>query len=237
MRDQVRAIAGLLEEKSAIPMVREQLQLIHDVQDEIWWQDVTVSTLEVLRLRLRLLVRLIDKRERKTLYTDFEDALGDETVVELPGVFNDSDFNRFRQKARHFLRAHQDNLTIHKLRTNKALTAADLAELGRMLAESGIGNADELKRAELEAQGLGLFVRILVGMDREAAKQALVLRSIKTFTFKPFENRSSSIGSAPDERSFRRCLGGFADAARPARRREYGAGSSAPSWRTRTQQG
>ena len=173
MRDQVRQIAGLLGEKSAIPVVREQLQLIHDVQDELWWQDVTVSMLEVLRLRLRLLVRLIDKRERKTLYTDFEDALGDEAVVELPGLFSGSDLTRFRQKARYFLRAHQDHLTVHKLRTNKALTAADLVELERMLAESGIGNADELKQAEREAQGLGLFVRMLVGMDREAAKRAL----------------------------------------------------------------
>ena len=173
MRDQVREIASLLEEKSAIPMVREHLQLIHDVQDEIWWQDMTVPMLEVLRLRLRLLVRLIDKRERKTLYTDFEDALGDEAVVELPGVFTDSDLTRFRLKARHFLRAHQDHLAIHKLRMNKALTTADLAELERMLAESGVGNADELKRAEQEANGLGLFVRTLVGMDREAAKQSL----------------------------------------------------------------
>lgn len=173
MRDQVRQIAGLLEEKSAIPMVREHLQLIHDVQDEIWWQDVTVSMLEVLRLRLRALVRLIDKRERKILYTDFEDALGEETAVELPGVLTNNDFARFRQKAQYFLRAHQDHLTIHKLRNNKALTAADLSELERMLAESGIGNAEALKQAVQEAQGLGLFVRMLVGMDREAAKQAL----------------------------------------------------------------
>ncbi len=173
MRDQVRAIAELLQEKSAIPMVREQLQLIHDIQDKLWWQDVSVSMLEVLRLRLRLLVRLIDKRERKTLYTDFEDDLGEETTVDLPGVFTDTDLTRFRQKARHFLRAHQDHLTIHKLRMNKALTAADLAELERMMAESGIGSADELKRAEQEAHGLGLFVRMLVGMDREAAKQSL----------------------------------------------------------------
>ena len=129
--------------------------------------------LEVLRLRLRLLVRLIDKRERKTLYTDFEDALGDEAVVELPGVFTDSDLSRFRQKARHFLRAHQDHLAIHKLRMNKALTAADLAELQRMPAESGVRSAAELKRAEQAAHGLGLFVRMLVGMDREAAKQSL----------------------------------------------------------------
>ena len=173
MRDQVREIASLLEEKSAIPMVREQLQLLHDVQDVLWWQDVSVPMLEVLRLRLRLLVRLIDKRERKTLYADFEDALGDEAVVELPGVFIDSDLTRFRQKARHFLRAHQDHLAIHKLRMNKALTAADLAELQRMLAESGVGSAAELKRAEQAAHGLGLFVRMLVGMDREAAKQSL----------------------------------------------------------------
>ena len=173
MRDQVRTIASQLEEKSAIPMVREQLQLIHDIQDETWWQDATVSMLEVLRLRLRMLVRLIDKRERKILYTDFEDELGNEAVVELPGVFTDSDLTRFRLKARHFLRAHQDHLAIHKLRMNKALTAADLAELQRMLAESGVGSADELKRAEQEAHGLGLFVRMLVGMDREAAKQSL----------------------------------------------------------------
>ena len=44
-----------------------------------------------------------------------------------------------------------------------------------MLAESGIGVADEIERAKTESQGLGLFVRSLVGMDREAAKEALAL--------------------------------------------------------------
>ena len=58
---------------------------------------------------------------------------------------------------------------------NKALTAADLTELERMLAESGIGAADEIERAKTESQGLGLFVRSLVGMDREAAKEALAV--------------------------------------------------------------
>jgi len=33
-RDQVKAIAGLLEEKSSIPMVREQMALIQDVQTD-----------------------------------------------------------------------------------------------------------------------------------------------------------------------------------------------------------
>ena len=55
---------------------------------------------------------------------------------------------------------------------NKALTAADLAELERMLAESGVGGADEIELARTACHGLGLFVRSLVGMDREAAKAA-----------------------------------------------------------------
>ncbi|MEF8754558.1 MAG: hypothetical protein V5B60_11585 [Accumulibacter sp.] len=46
LRDQLKALAGLLEEKSAIPMVREQMVLIQDVQTDEWWQAVNVPTLE-----------------------------------------------------------------------------------------------------------------------------------------------------------------------------------------------
>jgi type I restriction enzyme, R subunit len=42
-----------------------------------------------------------------------------------------------------------------------------------MLAESGIGGADDINRAKVESHGLGLFVRSLVGLDRGAAKAAL----------------------------------------------------------------
>ncbi len=173
LRDQVRTIAGLLAEKAAVPMVREQLALIDEIQGEPWWQDVTVPMLEVVRKRLRLLVQFIEKAERKPIYTDFEDRMGPETEIDLPEVTGGDGFERFRVKARVFLREHQDHLAIHKLRMNEPLTASDLAELERMLAESGAGRADDLRRAAEEAHGLGLFVRSLVGLDREAAKRAL----------------------------------------------------------------
>ena len=173
LRDEVKAIAGLLEEKSAIPMVREQMALIQDLQTDEWWQDVTCPMVEAVRRRLRNLVQLIEKAKRTPIYTDFEDEMGDETGVELPGFTVGNGFERFRAKAQAFLRAHQDHVAIHKLRMNKALTAADLAELERMLAESGVGGTQDISRAKAESQGLGLFVRSLVGMDREAAKQAL----------------------------------------------------------------
>ena len=173
LRDEVKAIAGLLEEKSAIPMVQEQMALIQDLQTDEWWQDVTCPMLEIVRRRLRNLVQLIEKAKRTPIYTDFEDEMGDETGVELPGFTVGNGFEKFRAKAQAFLRAHQDHVAIHKLRMNKALTAADLTELERMLAESGVGETQDISRAKAESQGLGLFVRSLVGMDREAAKQAL----------------------------------------------------------------
>jgi type I restriction enzyme, R subunit len=80
---------------------------------------------------------------------------------------------RFRDKARQFLRAHADHLSIRKLRTNAQLTPADVAELERMLAAAGIGTPADVERAKQESRGLGLFVRSLVGLDREAAKAAL----------------------------------------------------------------
>src|SRR5690606_3065500 len=52
LRERVREIAGLLAEKDAIPMVREQMPLIQDVLTEEWWQEVTAPMLESMRRRL-----------------------------------------------------------------------------------------------------------------------------------------------------------------------------------------
>ena len=173
LRDQVKEIAGLLEEKSAIPMIRTQMVLIQDVQTDEWWRDVTVPMLESVRRRLRDLVTLIEKRKRKPIFTDFADEMGVETVVELPGFLTGESFETFRAKARAFLREHEDDVAIRKLRMNRALTPSDLAALERLLVKSGIGGTDDIGRAKERSQGLGLFVRSLVGLDREAAKAAL----------------------------------------------------------------
>ena len=173
LRDQVKQIAGLLEGKAAIPMVQDQMALIQDVQTDEWWQDVTVPMLEVMRRRLRSLVQLIDKRQRKPVYTDFEDLIGDEIDVDLPGFAEGTNYAKFLAKTRVFLREHTDHVTIEKLRQNKPLTTADLGELERMLAESALGSPAEVRRAAEESQGLGLLVRSLVGMDRSAAKEAM----------------------------------------------------------------
>jgi len=173
LSEHVTVIAGLLEEKSAIPMVREQMPLIQEIQTDEWWRDLTVPMLETARRRLRSLIKLIEKKRRKPIYTDFEDQIGEETSVDLPGFATPGGYERFRAKARHFLEAHKDHIAIHKLRTNEPLTPTDLAELERIFVESGIGTTEDLEKAKAESCGLGLFVRSLVGMDRQAAKNTL----------------------------------------------------------------
>ncbi|MBI4327917.1 MAG: DEAD/DEAH box helicase family protein [Chloroflexi bacterium] len=173
LRDQVKAIAGLLEEKASIPMVQQQLPLIQELQTDEWWLDATTPMLETVRKRIRALVKLIEKQQRKPIYTDFEDQIGSETTVELPGFTAPDSFERFRAKTRQFLLEHENDLVIHKLRMNEPLTATDLQELERMLTASGEANPEHLAKAKTESNGLGLFVRSLVGLDREAAKQAL----------------------------------------------------------------
>ncbi len=172
LREQVRTIVGLLEEQGAIPVVRAEMALIQELQTDEYWQDVTAPLLEMARKRIRLLIKLIEKVKRQPVYTDFEDEMGDEAVIELPGLGSGAGFERFRARAQQFLKAHKDHVAIVKLRWNRPLTSTDLGELGRMLLEAGVGTNEDLARAEAESRGLGLFIRSILGLDREAAKQA-----------------------------------------------------------------
>jgi type I restriction enzyme, R subunit len=169
---QVREIAAALETKDSIPQVQEQMELIQEIQTDEWWIDVTIPMLERARKQLRALIGLIDKTQRQPIYTNFIDEMGTETVFDLPGFISPNEFDRFRTKARQFLLAHENHITIHKLRFNQPLTATDLSELERMLLTAEVGTREHLNHAKETCAGLGIFIRSLVGLDREAAKQA-----------------------------------------------------------------
>lgn len=171
LRDRIIAIASALEEQSAIPAIKAQMELIQSITGEEWWEDVTIAMLETARKRLRALIKLIEKGKRNVVYTDFEDELGEGITIELPEIGTGMNFERFREKARQFLKAHENHLTLQRLRHNQPLTPSDLDELERMLVEAG-GTKEAINRAKEESNGLGIFIRSLVGLDHETAKQA-----------------------------------------------------------------
>ena len=83
---------------------------------------------------------------------------------------------QYEKKVRDYLKGHLDHLVVHRLRTNRALTATDLDELERVLTEIGGDDGGALLSSWLErteAPSLGHFVRTLVGLDRAAAQSEL----------------------------------------------------------------
>src|SRR2546425_787442 len=65
------------------------------------------------------------------------DLMGDEREVNLPGFDTGLDVERFRDKTHQFLKAHENDPVIHKLRWNERLGKGDLDTLEKMLVEAG----------------------------------------------------------------------------------------------------
>ena len=173
-RARVVEIAERLEEQTSIPAVAKELEYLAALQEHTFWQGLDLADIEEIRLRLRSLVPFINKRERKVLYTDFQDQIINVRQEDLPtmpkmtGVL-------YEKKVKDFLRNHPNHLVIHRLRTNQPLTPTDLEGLETTLREIGEGEGEVLLTALLvksEAPSLVHFVRSLVGMDRAAAQAA-----------------------------------------------------------------
>jgi type I restriction enzyme R subunit len=73
-------------------------------------------------------------------------------------------------KAEFYIRQNQDNAVIAKLKTNKPLTSADVAVLEQILWRE-VGTRQDYEN-EYGAKPLGEFVREIVGLDMNAAKEA-----------------------------------------------------------------
>jgi type I restriction enzyme R subunit len=68
------------------------------------------------------------------------------------------------------LREHLGIEAVRKLRTNEPLTRGDLDDLERLLNDNQIGTPEYIAQAKQESGSFGIFVRSLVGLDREVAK-------------------------------------------------------------------
>jgi type I restriction enzyme, R subunit len=173
-RQKIVDIAMLLEEKGTIPAVKAQLGYLAAMQETGFWQGIGLQSLEEMRLRLRELVRFLDRHERTVVYTDFQDeVLGART--EDPVFMPKMTGAQYEKKVREYLEGHLDDLVVHKLRMNQPLTETDLKGLETTLVAIGEEDGRTLLSgllARSQSPSLPHFVRSLVGMDRTAAQAA-----------------------------------------------------------------
>ena len=80
------------------------------------------------------------------------------------------DLKNYKAKAEHYVRQHQNNNAIAKLKSNIPLTKDDVTELERILWNE-VGTKDEYT-SEYGEKPLGEFVREIVGLDMNATKEA-----------------------------------------------------------------
>jgi len=152
--------------------VARVLVLIEEVQTSEWWQDATPDMVERVRRQLRGLIALIDKGSRTIVTTDFVDAIGDARDITIVDLGDSEALAQFRRKARAYIDAHRDHLTLVRLRQGRPLTPADLDALQTLFDEAGVVGPDAFTRFR-DVDALPGLIRSWVGLDRNAAKHAL----------------------------------------------------------------
>jgi len=166
-------IAENLEMKASVPAVAEHLSFIQEIQTDAYWEYITLPMMEEIRIKLRCLIQFIDKGKKEIIYTDFEDELGASEVKDISIIYTPNSLMQYRKKIEAYIKTHEDQLTIQKLKRNKPITEQDLEVLEDILFQaSGMESKEAYIEFYTDTKKLGVFVRELVGLDRAAAKEA-----------------------------------------------------------------
>ena len=169
----VKARHDLLNKVSAIasvaniPEIMAQSDLIHKILHTDYLDLAGIDEFEYIRENLRDLVKYIP-HEKYIYNTNFDDEIL--SMEWKDSELENDDLKNYKAKAEFYVRQHQDEAVIAKLKGNIPLTEQDVAELERILW-SEIGSKEDYER-EIGSVPLGEFVRSIVGLDMNAAKAA-----------------------------------------------------------------
>ncbi len=166
--DIVVSTAAALAKKYSIPQVKEQKATIERVQTDDFWENATVIELDQVRVAMRHLLQYLDKLYRPIVYTDFADTIVD--AKEGAPIYTSNDLQNYKKKVEFYLKQHEDNISVYKLRNNKKLNASDMQELERILWNELGSKEDYIK--EYGDTPVGRLVRKIVGVDRAAVNEA-----------------------------------------------------------------
>jgi len=150
-----------------IPEIQAQAELIDKILHTDYLESAGINEFEHIRECLRDLIKYIP-RDVIRFDTNFDDEILSTDWHE--SELENDDLKNYKAKAEYYVRQHQDNIVIAKLRTNKSLTQDDVAALEKILWIE-VGTRDDYE-AEYGQMPLGEFVRSIVGLDMNAAKEA-----------------------------------------------------------------
>lgn len=160
----VRGVASVAN----IPEIQSRTELIDKILHTDYVDTAGINEFEHIREELRNLMKYIPQGERPVYLTNFDDEILEMNWNE--SELENDDLANYKAKAEFYVRQHQDNIVIAKLKSNQPLTDEDVKSLERILW-SEVGTKEDYE-AEYGQKPLGEFVREIVGLDMNAAKTA-----------------------------------------------------------------
>ncbi len=159
----VKAIAGVAN----IPEIQAKTDLIQKILQTGYLDNAGLDEFEYIREELRSLMKYIPQKVAKYETNFADDILSTEWhEAELES----GDLKNYKEKAEYYIRQNQNHIAIVKLRGNKPLSDFDVQSLEEILWGE-IGTREDYER-EYGEKPLGEFVREIVGLDMNAAKEA-----------------------------------------------------------------
>lgn len=159
----VSEIAGIAN----IPEIKAQSDLINKILHTDYIDNAGINEFEHIRKHLRGLMKYIQK-DSIIYNTNIDDDI---IAIEWnEAELENDDLKNYKLKAEYYIREHQDNFVIAKLKSNLPLDEMDIRELENILW-SEVGSKSDYE-AEYGEKPLGEFVREIVGLDMNAAKEA-----------------------------------------------------------------
>ncbi len=150
-----------------IPEIMVRAELIDKILHTDYVETAGINEFEHIRENLRDLIKYIPVS--KVHYdTNFDDEIL--SVDWKESELENDDLKNYKAKAEFYVRQHMDDAVIAKLKSNVPLTAEDVQALEKALW-SEVGTKQDYE-AEYGQKPLGEFVREIVGLDMNAAKEA-----------------------------------------------------------------
>lgn len=150
-----------------IPEIMAQAELIDKILHTDYVETAGINEFEHIRENLRDLIKYIPVS--KAHYdTNFDDEIL--SVDWKESELENDDLKNYKAKAEFYVRQHMNDAVIAKLKSNVPLTAEDVQALEKALW-SEVGTKQDYV-AEYGQKPLGEFVREIVGLDMNAAKEA-----------------------------------------------------------------
>lgn len=150
-----------------VPEIQVQQELLHKILHTDYVESAGIDEFEHIRVNLRNLMKYLP-RDVVKYDTNFDDEIL--SIEWKESELENDELKNYKAKAEFYVRQHQDNIVIAKLKTNKPLTELDMENLEQILWKE-VGSKDDYEK-EYGYKPLGEFVREIVGLDMNAAKEA-----------------------------------------------------------------